>query len=214
MNWMNWKTWTAVALVGIAIFAIYIFAAPDQRDAPRTAVRGQSARATSTAPPGVEPVHLDLLEAEPGSFRSDRNLFMYKEPPPKPPPPPPPPPTPPADRDQDGVPDANDNCPDTPNPDQRDIDRDGIGTACETEPEVPPPPPPPTPPQFTMKFIGVFGRPENPIAAFTRESEIVNARVGDVIDGKFVLRRIGIESVEIGYVGFPPDRTQRIPLNQ
>jgi len=35
-----------------------------------------------------------------------------------------------------------------------------------------------------------------------------------VIDGKFVLRSIGIESVEIGFVGFPPDQKQRIALGQ
>jgi RHS repeat-associated protein len=41
------------------------------------------------------------------------------------------------DRDGDGVPDASDNCPDTPNPDQRDSDNDGVGDACEQqEPEV------------------------------------------------------------------------------
>jgi hypothetical protein len=36
-----------------------------------------------------------------------------------------------ADRDHDGVPDDEDNCPDTPNPDQSDIDFDGIGDACD-----------------------------------------------------------------------------------
>ncbi len=35
------------------------------------------------------------------------------------------------DADGDGVPDASDNCPDTPNPDQADSDGDGIGDACD-----------------------------------------------------------------------------------
>jgi hypothetical protein len=38
----------------------------------------------------------------------------------------------PPDRDGDGVPDAVDNCPDTPNPDQKDSNLSGIGDACET----------------------------------------------------------------------------------
>jgi hypothetical protein len=97
------------------------------------------------------------------------------------------------------------------NPDQQDIDHDGIGTICD-EPETAPPPPPPVPPQFTWKFIGMFGRPQSPIATFAREGDIVNARIGEIIEGKFILRRIGIESAEIGYVGFPPDVTLRIPL--
>lgn len=42
-----------------------------------------------------------------------------------------PPPGPPPDSDGDGIPDATDNCPDVPNPDQADLDSDGIGAACE-----------------------------------------------------------------------------------
>ena len=36
-----------------------------------------------------------------------------------------------ADVDQDGVPNASDNCPNTYNPDQTDTDADGIGNACD-----------------------------------------------------------------------------------
>jgi hypothetical protein len=38
------------------------------------------------------------------------------------------------DRDNDGIPDADDNCPDTPNPDQADSDGDGRGDACDACP--------------------------------------------------------------------------------
>ena len=58
----------------------------------------------------------------------------------------------------------------------------------------------------------MFGRPQSPIATFARDGDIVNARAGETIEGKFIVRRIGIESVEIGYVGFPPDQTLRVPL--
>lgn len=40
-----------------------------------------------------------------------------------------------ADTDQDGVPDPNDNCVDTANPDQADTDGDGIGDTCDNCPD-------------------------------------------------------------------------------
>ena len=40
------------------------------------------------------------------------------------------------DQDADGVPDAEDNCPDTYNPDQEDLDGDGVGDACDDCPDT------------------------------------------------------------------------------
>lgn len=45
----------------------------------------------------------------------------------------------PNDRDNDGVPDLQDNCPGVTNPDQLDSDEDGIGDACDACPEAPNP---------------------------------------------------------------------------
>lgn len=219
MDWMNWKTWTAAGLIIIAVFAIYTFAAPDGRgertprplDVPAGTRDVRSPQATIA---GVEPVHTEWLEGQTGSYRSDRNLFAFREPPPPPPPAPPPPPP---DKDRDGIPDFRDNCISVANPDQADVDGDGKGTLCDDDGEIAPPPPPPpkpTPPPFDYKYIGTFGSASNPIAVFTRGDEMVNARAGEVIGGKFILRSIGIESVEIGFVGFPPDERQRIPIGQ
>jgi hypothetical protein len=187
MDWMSWKTWTIIGLIIVGLFAIYAFAAtqsartPDlpmpARPTPRTG-RGLQPNA-----PGVGVVHMEWLETQSGSYRSERNLFAYKEPPPPPPRPAPQPvPVPP------------------PQP---------------VVPQPPPgPPPPPPPPQFTYHYIGTFGTANNPIATFSASGEIVNVRVGETIDGKFILRSIGIESVEIGYVGFPVDVKTRIPIGQ
>jgi hypothetical protein len=45
----------------------------------------------------------------------------------------------PPDRDDDGVADSDDNCPDVPNPDQLDDDNDGVGNACDNCPDEPNP---------------------------------------------------------------------------
>ena len=209
----------------LALFAIITFASPrDQLTAPadqplrpaRTQLPvANSAEAKATLP-GVDRVRLELLDRRSGQFKTERNLFVFKELPPPPPPPQPrapKPPPPPPDGDGDGVPDFQDNCPDVPNPDQRDIDRDGIGSACD-EGEIPPPPPPPTPPNFDYQYVGTFGRPGNQLAVFRKDGEIVNVRLGETFAKRFILRNIGIESVDIGYVGFPPDRTKRVPLGE
>ncbi len=39
------------------------------------------------------------------------------------------------DSDNDGIPNASDNCPNNPNPDQADCDGDGIGNVCDTDPD-------------------------------------------------------------------------------
>ena len=43
--------------------------------------------------------------------------------------------TPPSDADGDGIPDATDNCPNTPNADQLDSDGDGTGDVCDPTPQ-------------------------------------------------------------------------------
>lgn len=45
------------------------------------------------------------------------------------------------DTDLDGIPDACDNCPCTPNEPQHDADNDGDGDACDGDPMVPKGPP-------------------------------------------------------------------------
>jgi hypothetical protein len=219
---MNSKPWIYAAGVAAVAYALYTFGAPDSAPAaaapaPRTTVtasRGsQTARTIGTS--GVETVHMEWLDGQATEYHSSRNLFAFK-----PPPPPPPPPTPP-DSDKDGIPDFRDNCPKVFNPDQIDADHNGIGDKCQTTPIVipppppPPPPPVPQPPQFTYKYIGTFGPNRSPLATFSGNGEIINVRVGEKFgDGKFVLRGIGIESVEITFPGFPSAPPQRIPIGQ
>jgi hypothetical protein len=229
MDWMNWKTWLAIGVILIAVFAIYAFASNSQSGGVPLPVPAATPSASSTKTaartpltaktPGVPVLHIEWLDPQPGSYKIDRSLFAYKEPPPPPPPPPPKPVPLPPDQDHDGIPDFRDNCPAVYNPDQKDSDSNGMGDLCDEPWKAwklihPEPPPKPVPPQFTYKYIGTFGPPANPIATFTGNGQIVNVRVGETIDGKFILRSIGIESVEIGYTGFSTDEKTRVPLGQ
>lgn len=51
--------------------------------------------------------------------------------------------------------------------------------------------------RFTHRYIGRFGPEHRPIAAFARDGKIVTVKIGDRIDDHFVLRSVGIESVEV-----------------
>jgi hypothetical protein len=65
----------------------------------------------------------------------------------------------------------------------------------------------PQPMPFPYRYIGTFGPPHHPVAAFKRDGEVVTVFRGERI-GDFVLRSIGIESVEVE----GPDGTRRVPL--
>lgn len=81
---------------------------------------------------------------------------------------------------------------------------------------LPPPPPTPTPhpPEVTFKFIGTFGPKESPIAVIQQGDQTFNARAGDTLFGKYVLRKVGYESIDIGFVGFPQSETKRLGITQ
>ena len=76
------------------------------------------------------------------------------------------------------------------------------------------PPAAPQPPAFDFRYIGHFGPEADPIAAFARNGEIVNARRGETIDGRFVVHAIGIESVDIRFVGFPSAAPKRVKMGE
>src|SRR5213079_710381 len=69
MDWMSWKPWTALALILIAVFAIYTFAATDRGAGPlpeRTVRTPQHTAAggprVAVSAPGVGLVHMEWLD--------------------------------------------------------------------------------------------------------------------------------------------------------
>ena len=157
---------------------------------------GEEAEAPSRnrrpAPRPMSPDEVPVLSPEdlnPGGGRTDagtgRDLFDFRVPTPTPMPAPTPPPPPPP----------------------------GPGDPRFVGPLPPPPPPPtPAPPAVSFRFIGTFGPKERPIAVLVNGDQIVNARAGDVVFGEFILRKIGYESIVVGFVGFAPSETRTLGI--
>ena len=63
---------------------------------------------------------------------------------------------------------------------------------------APPPPPPPIP----LKFIGIVQGPGQKLAVLIDSStrDVFYGREGDVIDGRYRILRIGVESIEMAYL--------------
>jgi hypothetical protein len=77
--------------------------------------------------------------------------------------------------------------------------RNGLG---ELKPVAPPPPPPPQgPPPIPLKFIGVTEAPGvGKIAALTDCRHTVQGMEGEIIEGRYRIVKIGLESLVIEYV--------------
>jgi hypothetical protein len=164
------------AIVLVLAFVIYrVWPTTSAAEVPSSNKTGGTAPAArkqqAAAPPESPGVNLEALNADrPKPGAADRNLFRFK---PKPPPPPPPPPivVPPP------VPSGN-----TPLPG--------------------PPPPPPGPPPITLKFIGLMESPtqKQKIAVLSdgRNAPFLG-KEGDIIEGRYRILKIGVESIELAY---------------
>jgi hypothetical protein len=64
---------------------------------------------------------------------------------------------------------------------------------------VTPPGPPPAPP-IPLKFIGMVVKPDGmKIAVLTDSKVTLHGREGDIIDGRYRIVKIGVESIELTY---------------
>ncbi len=82
-------------------------------------------------------------------------------------------------------------------------------------PSFPTPVPTPTPivpPAIPFKAIGKFGPKDQPIVVLEEGARLFNAREGDVVDNRFIVRKINLESVDFGFVSLPPEITRRLPI--
>jgi hypothetical protein len=89
------------------------------------------------------------------------------------------------------------------------------GSADFIGPRLPTPTPtatPIVPPAIPFRALGIFGPRDRPIVTFEDGPRLINAREGDILDGRFILRRVGRESVDFAFVGLPPEITRRVPV--
>lgn len=76
-------------------------------------------------------------------------------------------------------------------------------------------PPKPKPPPVDVEFIGSFGPENRRIAVFEGEKDqVINALVGDLVNGKFRVVAIGLESVDLGFEGFPDEPPERLGIKE
>ena len=117
-------------------------------------------------------VNLDALSVErPEPAEGTRNPFAFK-----PAPPPPPPPAPPITKPVTGTPEGS----------------------VQTGPPQPPPPP-----RITLKYIGDVADPQKAgakIAILSDGRNVFQGREGEVIEGRYRILRIGVESVDLAYL--------------
>ncbi len=70
---------------------------------------------------------------------------------------------------------------------------------------VPPPPPAPDPnapppPPITLKLVAIVQGAGRPVAALTDGRDVFYGREGDVIEGRYKIVKINVESIDISYV--------------
>jgi hypothetical protein len=75
----------------------------------------------------------------------------------------------------------------------------------------------PPPPPFNRDYIGYLGPRPQLVAAFRKggqdSTDVEVAMVGDVIDDIYIVRAIRLESVTIGFVGYPVSEDTSVPLS-
>jgi hypothetical protein len=162
--------------VGVALAVVVIYPRlGGNTPAGSSAAPSNPARATTSAAATAEPVadvKLELLKTAPSELEApDRNLFQFK---PKAPPP-------------------------APAPPQQAANTPRVLPVVPQAPPVPQGPPPPPP--IALKYIGVLETAQGRVAVFRDTGgEIVNGKEGDIIDGRYRLLKIGVESADVAYV--------------
>jgi hypothetical protein len=141
--------------------------------------------------PEVQTLRLEALDGTAATYRPGRNPFRFGEAPP------PPEPAPPTAAEIEAA---------RRRAEEEALLRQRLEAERQAEALRP------KPPVFSLKYLGNFGPTTRRIAVFSDGNNIYNAFEGDVLEGRFEVARIGYESVEIRYVGFPSVPALRVAI--
>ena len=139
--------------------------------------------------PEVVDLRLDDLQAVSGDFEQGRDPFNQQEPDPEPAPPPP-------EASRTALQEAMERA-------RQQRNEESEARVARATPKPPP---------VDVVFLGSFGPSSSRLAVFSDGSEIFNVGEGDVLKNKFVVVRIGFESADLGFVGFPEAPAQRLEI--
>jgi hypothetical protein len=153
-------------------------------------VAGKPGASTASVSPDAVPTLAALDPEHSGNGPVERDIFHFAQPTPTRVPTPAPP---------------------TPTP----LPKQGEGNFIGPRPLTPTPTNTPIiPPPIPYKLVGMFGPVDRPIAAFEDNGRLINAREGDVLDGRFIVHKVNRESVDFAFVGLPKDITRRLPISE
>lgn len=193
------------ALAFLVLVTAWVYLGPDDdagpvQGTPPSLGKIPGAGSSTQKPPveKVEELRVADLAVQPRNDSPGRNPWRFVEPPPPPPPPPP----------KAHVPTAEEL--ERMRQAQAELERRRQEELERQRAEAMIP----KPPQFTMTYVGSFGTPNRRIAVFFDGQDTINALENEVIDGKFIVARIGYESVDIKFVGFPNTPAQRLAISR
>lgn len=177
----------AVAVLGLRW--VWSVADPSREVTGQRAARRSDARGASLAalPEGLAVLRTDRLDRAPATpFEVGRDLFRYAQPPA------PPPPTAEERERARELAESRSRA-------REDAERARIPQA----PEIP------------YRYLGSFGPDGRRIAVFDDGGvAILNVLEGETFGGRFVVRRIGLESVDVGFVEFPDEPARRLAIGE
>ena len=167
----------------------------EEGDGPRRA-RAAGAGEVKKARPGdrVSQIHIADLDHVPALGTGGRDPWRFVDPPP------PPPPTPPKPREL--------------TPAEIEAMRREAERRAEQERLAAIERAKPKPAEFNLQYIGHFGSEATKVAVFSDGKKEFIAAEGDTLDKKFIVARIGLESVEIRFVGFPDWPAKRVGIGR